>query len=177
MKKVFLIISTLLCVFLFSACHGFNSLMYRHLSDQQNYEIYQVKLLDIYYYDPNTGEKINDFEDEDFLDHDIIFKVVFDNYEDVAEFLGAKPNQNISLTDYTFQLQVIEENNKALANNGFYKNFSLNETIEIKASNYIYMDANFFYIADVKYDENQYLNIDEGLANIIDMIDDNRSLF
>lgn len=53
----------------------------------------------------------------------------------------------------------------------------MNETIEIRASDLIYMDGNFFYIASVMYDETEYLNFDDGLKNIVNMIKKKRSVF
>ena len=39
------------------------------------------------------------------------------------------------------------------------------------------MDSEFFYIAQVEYDGTEYLNFEDGLENIVDMMDKDKSLF
>jgi hypothetical protein len=80
-------------------------------------------------------------------------------------------------TEKMVLLEVIAENSKILLENDFYKNFFGGNVIEIQSSNWIYMDANFYYVIGIKYDEKQYLNAEDGLQNIVDMMDKERSLF
>ena len=64
-----------------------------------------------------------------------------------------------------------------LFENGFYKDFLVGNVVEIQSSDWIYMDTNFYYVIGVKYGETQYLKAEDGLQNIVDMMDKNRSLF
>ncbi len=52
----------------------------------------------------------------------------------------------------------------------------MNTPIEITASNYIYMDADFFFIAAVTYKETSYLLFEDGIYNIREYIDKHKSL-
>ena len=61
--------------------------------------------------------------------------------------------------------------------NGFYKDFLVGNVVEIQSSDWVYMDTNFYYVIGVKYGETQYLNAEDGLQNIVDMMDKERSLF
>ena len=177
MKRVYIVLWIVIYVFLCSSCSGYNGIMYRHLSEEDNYKSYQVQLQSIYYLDPKTNTRINDFTAKDFTAQTVYFEVVFCNYEDVRSFLGATPNEIIPLADYTFSLQLTKENCEALINNGFYEDIVLGKDLEIRASDFIYMDSDFFYVAEVKYNETVYLDFNTGIDNIIDMMRHDRSLF
>jgi hypothetical protein len=87
------------------------------------------------------------------------------------------PNTDIPLEEYKFQFRVTKDNSNLLSSNGFYNCVSLEAKISVKVSSYIYMDSEFFYIAQVEYDGTEYLNFEDGLENIVDMMDKDKSLF
>lgn len=180
MKKTFLLVKItlfILCSLFLCSCTGYNSKMREHLKNADNYNSYSAKLTDIYYYDSDSKEKIRDYSDPNFFEHDITFELEFYNYKVVSQFLGSLPNTDIPLSEYRFHFKITKENNNILLQNGFYDEVSLDTPITVTTSNFIYGDGNFFLIASVEYNDTIYLPFESGLDNIIEMMNDNKSLF
>lgn len=164
-----------LCVCLMTGC-GYNPIMYAHLSDRNNYGTYTVQIVDMFYSDHSSGEKIRDYSDARFLWSEVVFWVTFPTYEDADHFYGYTVDREKPLCEYIETFEVPEENNKLLTEHQFYEHISLGETVEITASHWIYMDGYFYYIIGLRYGEEVYLAPEEGLKNVIDMMDKDRSL-
>ncbi len=179
MKRISCLILILpLLLVCFVSCTGYNQIMRNHLADADNYHTYEVILEDLYYFDLSTNEKNRDITDQAFLDNDITFKVSFLNsYDEVRPFLGADPNEDIPLEEYTFCFEVTKNNSHILLSNDFYKDIKVGEKISVKVSDFIYMDGYFFYIAQLEYNGKEYLSFEDGLKNIVDMMEQNESLF
>ncbi len=178
MKKVICFITVLLVLIVcLTSCSGYNKIMRDHLSDPENYQACEAILVDIYYLDPVTKEVFYDLETPEILDYETVFIVAFETTEDVSAFLGGTPNPYIPLEEYKISLRVASDNSKILHSNGFYDSVSLGDKITLTASNWIYMDGNFFFVAQVECDGTEYLTFDEGLKNIVDMMNKNKSLF
>ncbi len=177
MKRIisFLLIVTSLCVLL-SSCSGYNKVMREHLSNSENYHNYTATLVDMYYEDTSNGEIHRNFDGEDCIDSDVTIIVTFETAEHVSAFLGGTPNTEKSLEDYKFSLRINSANNKILFENGFYENVSLGDKINIISSNWIYMDNDFFYVAQIECDGVIYLNFEDGLKNITEMINESKSI-
>ena len=170
--------SILIFAMLLVSCSGYNGVMRDHLKKSNNYQTREVILKDFYYIDPSTNEKKRDFTTQEFSNNDIIFEVsFFNNIEELRPFLGGSPNENISLEVYKIQFRVIKSNSKILLANDFFNHITVGEKISVKVSDFIYMDSEFFYIAQLEYNGKEYLNFEEGLMNIVDMMDENKSLF
>lgn len=170
----------LILVFLLLAltsCSGYNKIMREHLSDPENYQAYEAILTDIYYRDPVTKEVIGDLEKSKITDYETVIIVTFETTEDVRTFLGGTPNHDMSPEEFNFELHVNSYNSKILHSNRFYESVSLGDKITVTASSWIYMDGDFFYIAHLECDGTEYLPFDEGLKNIVDMINKNKSIF
>lgn len=179
MKRIscLILILPLLLVCLVS-CTGYNQIMRDHLADADNYHTYEVILEDLYYFDFSTKEKKRDITDQTFLDNDITFEVSFLNsYDEVRPFLGGEPNEDIPLDKYIFHFEVTKNNSRILLSNDFYKHIKVGEKIRIKVSDFIYMDGYFFYIAQLEYNGRVYLRLEDGLKNIVDMMEENKSIF
>jgi len=160
---------------LFTACTGYNSQMRRHLTDEKNYYSYCGTILDVYYLN-SENKKVSLLSSGTIPDCDVTVELTFDDRDTVKEFLGAEPNPEWSLTEYKFAFEITKENNQILVDNGFYDSISISTPIEITASNYIYMDSNFFYIAAVTYNETTFLPFEDGIQNIREYINENKSL-
>ena len=179
MKKIscFILIFAILQVSLVS-CSGYNGIMRNHLKNPDNYQACEVILEDFYYIVPSTNEKKRDFTTNEFSNNDIIFDVSFFNgIEELRPFLGGMPNPDIPLEEYKFQFRVIKSNNRILLANGFFNQITVGEKISVRVSDFIYMDSDFFHIARLEYNGKEYLNFEEGLTNIIDMMNKNKSFF
>ena len=172
-------IATLLCLFilpfLLTSCSGYNSIMRDHLSDKTNYDSYRGEVCDIYYLDADNNKTSLLLSDE-VPKCDVVIVLTFDDYDTIKKFLGAEPNPEWALDKYKFAFDITKENNQILAENGFYDTVAMNTPIEITASNYIYMDSNFFFIASVAYNETEYLNFENGIQNIQEYINEHKSL-
>lgn len=162
-NRVLLIAICLLCALGFTACTGYNNIMYEYLSDADHYKTYEVVIEQIYVSNKETGKREQYDEtvhDESYLNGTVIFCV-----SKIEGFEGDD-----------IWLEVIPENSQLLAGNGFYDGFSVGSTIKIEASNWVYMDTNFYYIIGLEYEGVQYLDEEDGLKNIVDMMDNDRSL-
>ncbi len=177
MKKIFsCILVIVFTVAAFTSC-GYNRIMRKHLSDPSNYRTTNVILSDVCIYDSESHTFVSCSNMADYLDHHVYFTVTFETYEDIALFIGATPNKDYPINEFVFDLVVFSENNKILYENGFYDDFTLGEKITLSTSYFIYMDGEFFDVAMVEHNETVYLSFDEGLKNIIDFMDENKSWF
>lgn len=154
MKKILLFSLVLLLIFL-SSCNGYNKIMRNHLSDPENYGTYQAIIVEY------TTESLT---------------VTFEDRESIGKFLGTDSNPEIPMEEYRFTLVLTAENSQLLTENGFFETVSVGDKITIRASNYIYMDGNFFQIAMIEHGETVYLPFEQGLRNIITMMENNKSL-
>ena len=174
-KALFLSFCLLLILSL-TACSGYNNIMYKHLGNENNYEKYEVAVENIYVCNKETGklEEYNDaIHDESYLSTTVYFSVSeLDGFYGGEYILG-----DGTRTESMVLLEVLAENSKILLENDFYKNFLVANVVEIQSSDWVYMDANFYYVIGVRYGETQYLNAEDGLQNIVDMMDKDRSLF
>ena len=163
MKKII----TFLLVFIFtitlSSCSGYNKIMRNHLSDPSSFceYIVEVQEIAISQYDSN---RLGVF-------------VKFFSKEEYAKFNGVSA-ENITLApeDYLIILEIRGDNFKEVCDNGLMEEIQPGDIIEVVASNWIYMDGDFFYIIGLSKDNKEYLNKDEGLQNLIDYMNENKSL-
>lgn len=163
MKKII----TFLLVFIFtitlSSCSGYNKIMRNHLSDSNSYceYIVEVQEIAISQYDSNRLGVL----------------VKFFSKEEYAKFNGVSA-ENITLApeDYLIILEIRGDNVKEVCDNGLMEEIQPGDVIEVVASNWIYMDGDFFYIIGLSKDNKEYLNKDEGLQNLIDYMNENKSL-
>lgn len=173
--KVLAFLFCLLFVFNLTSC-GFNSIMYRHLSNANNYKTYEVVIDYIFVYDkhPHCLEIYNEMaHDESVLSKDVSFGI---SSLDGFYYYEYTPN-NGDDSIWTILLDVSDENSKILLENNFYKDYSIGQVVTIQCSNWTYMDTNYYYVIDVEYAGKQYLDSETGLQNVIAMMNKNRSLF
>lgn len=148
---------------LLSSCSGYNKIMRNHLSDPSSFceYIVEVQEIAISKYDSNRlGVFVKLFSKEEY-----------------AKFNGVSA-ENITLSpeDYLIILEIIGDNINEVCDNGLMEEIQPGDIIEVVASNWIYMDGDFFYIIGLSKDNKEYLNKDEGLQNLIDYMNENKSL-
>ena len=178
MKKIIILSVVIALIFCcFTSCTGYNKIMRDHLSDSNNYATFEVILNDICYLDSNTHQFVSNSNVSESSKGSAYFCVQFETYENVAVFIGGDPNKDIPIEEFVINFEITEENNKILYENGFYDDFALGDRITIAASHWIYMDTEFFYIAQVEYRGKVYLNFEEGLRNIVEMMNNDKSFF
>lgn len=178
MKKYIIAVCVLLvCVICLQSC-GYNNIMYDHLSDAENYQSYSVILKSISYVEDSKQSAREDLDAAEFaLAETVYLDVVFASREQLAPFLGVSP-ENIpnSVDTYTVRLKICAENHKQLMQNGFYDAVRAGDEITVTASDWIYMDGEFFYVIGVAYGQQTYLDPTVGLQNVVDMMKKQRGL-
>ena len=162
-------------LFLLTSCSGYNKQMIKYLGNKNNYSSYSGEICDVYYYD-DSHNKNSVLSLDSLPDTEVIFEISFDHPGIVQVFLGGTPNADRPLDDYKFQFHVTKENNRILKENGFYDVVTRNTKIEIISSDFIYMDSNFFFVAGVTYNNDEYLPFESGFSNIEKYITQNKSL-
>lgn len=163
MKKIRSFIMLFIFSILLSSCSGYNKIMRNHLSDPSSFceYIVEVQEIAISKYDSNRlGVFVKLFSKEEY-----------------AKFNGVSA-ENITLSpeDYLIILEIIGDNINEVCDNGLMEEIQPGDIIEVVASNWIYMDGDFFYIIGLSKDNKEYLNKDEGLQNLIDYMNENKSL-
>ena len=163
MKKIISFLLLIIFTVTLSSCSGYNKKMRNHLSDSASYYEYTVEVQEIAFsqYDSN---KLGVF-------------VKFYTKEEVAKFHGVSAeNLTLNPEDYLITLEIIGDNINEACDNGLMEEIQSGDVIEVVASNWIYMDGDFFYIIGLSKDNKEYLNKDEGLQNLISYMDENKSL-
>ena len=111
----------------------------------------------------------------DIRENRLHFGLVFQNFN-LFPHLTIKENITLAPEDYLIILEIRGDNFKEVCDNGLMEEIQPGDIIEVMASNWIYMDGNFFYIIGLSKDNKEYLNKDEGLQNLIDYMNENKSL-
>ncbi len=152
----FLSVIVVFCCFMIESCWGYNKLMYEHLGNSANYKTYTMTLKDIVAF--KDGKSVSYSDDETIQEQQVVFVLTAHDYSDVKDFLGARHDPDMSLNDYPISLTVISSSNNILADNGFYDDPPVGKDIVVRASSWIYMDNNFFYIAQLRVaNPNRYI--------------------
>ncbi len=177
MKIKHLFITTICVIiipFLLTSCSGYNSKMRNHLTNDSNYHFYRGTIHNIYYFD--ATKKVSLLSSVQVPDCEVVVELTFEDKNTIEKFLGGNLNHTVPLDEYKIAFKISKENNQILIKNGFYNVVTANTPIEIVASNYIYMDSDFFFIAAISYNNTSYLAFEDGIQNIKKHINDNKSL-
>ena len=151
MKRLLLFLLAITFMLSITACGGYNRIMREHLSNKDNY--YDVDAIFCSY------KKV---DDRIYLYVTVEDKSAFDPSE--------SNNEEIRLELVGDNCDILDE---CLANNEIREG----DKITVKCSTWIYMDSNFYYVAEIKSQEKTFLSFDDGLDNIVKYIENNKSLF
>ena len=151
MKRIVSALFVISLIFILSGCNGYNQIMREHLRDENNYHTVDATFVS---YTESDDNLILYVKTED--------KTAFDASE--------KNNEKIAL-------KVIGKNCDILIDFFRNKDIDQGDSITLRCSTWIYMDGYFYYVAEVKAEDKQYLSFEDGLANIIAYMEDNKSLF
>ena len=150
MKRFVLLLFATFLLLSMTACSGYNGIMREHLGNEDNY--YDVDAIFCSY------EKV---DDRIYL-YVTVEKSAFEPFE--------SNNEKIRLELVGDNCDILEE---YLANNEILED----DKITVKCSTWIYMDSEFYYIAEIKGQEKTFLSFDDGMKNIVKYMGDNKSLF
>lgn len=172
---VCLVLSLLLCL---TSCTGYNGIMYDHLSDKSNYRTCTATVNDLYY-QYKDNEYSSKYDSDRIMNASgVLLYVTFDSKGEIAPFIGVSADSlPWECEEYIITLEIIADNCKVLAQNGFFDVVEKGTEITLTTSDLIYMDANFFYISAITYEGVEYLKESTGLQNIKRMMNQNRSAF
>lgn len=98
--------------------------------------------------------------------------------EELAKFKGVLPENIFSnAQEYIITVTVNGDNVTELYRNNFNKNVNIGDSITITVSNWIYMDANYFYVIGVEMNDVVYLDKVIGLENVVQLMENDKSVF
>lgn len=144
----------LLLVFAFllssTSCSGYNSIMREHLGNEENY--YAINA---------TFDSYAEIDDSIYLYVSTEERSAFDISETSNEKLRLELVGHNCDTLRTFLAEEIHKG----------------DTLAIKCSTWIYMDSQFYYVAEIRMQDKTILSFEDGLQNIIAYICNQRSLF
>ena len=151
MKRIVLFLLAIAVLLSITACSGYNGIMREHLSNEDNYYA-----IDATFY---SYEKI---------DNRIYLYVTV---EDKSAFDASESNSK------EIRLELVGDNCDALSEILTKEEIRDGDKITVRCSTWIYMDSTFYYVAEIKIQDETVLSFDDGLKNIINYMDDNKSLF
>lgn len=160
-QKSITLILCVLCLLSFTAC-GYNNIMYKHLSNIDNYESYTAVIEQIYVVDKDSNRAVEynkNIHGSRYLKDTVYIDIL-------PEGIG-----------YSVRVEIIPQNSQILFDNGFFDTVEEGITINVQTSLWTYMDGEFNFVIGLSYDDVQYLNSEDGLDNIIKMMDADRSFF
>lgn len=167
------VIAVLLTVSL-SGCYGYNKLMREHLSNPDNYYEFTVEVTRIYTYDgdnyDNRSTDISCSADVD-ANSDLFYiedKVLSGNYQFVD---GDYYEKQIEI-----QFELSRANVLYLLSTDFYDVAKVGTQLNIRSTMWIYGDREWQYVAEIKLDDAVYLGFNDGLQNITEYMNANKSL-
>ena len=175
MKKLLAltVIISLLGILLIS-CKPYGNPMYTRLSNPGYYKEFSVIVEDIEYWDADV-KKMKEYSPDILIsEEDTVYITARpDSRETYAEFYGGI-SEDVSdeiVNEYRINLKICKANNDILIANGFYDEISVGDTISAWSTYFVYFDVTHSYMAGVKTESKTYLDFDEGLSNVVKMMD------
>ena len=151
MKKMLFILFATVLLLSMTACNGYNGIMREHLSNEDNYQDIEATFCSY----KESGDRI--------------YLYVF--VEDKSAFDSSEMNSK------EIRLELVGDNCNVLSEVLAKEEIREGDRITVKCSTWIYMDSNFYYVAELKTQSQTFLSFDDGLKNIIKYINDNKTLF
>lgn len=134
-----------------TACSGYNGIMREHLSNEDNYHNIEA-----------TFCSYKEADDRTYLYVSVEDKSAFDSSEVNSEKI---------------RLELVGDNCKVFSEILAKEEIREGDRITVKCSTWIYMDSTFYYVAELKTQDQTLLLFDDGLNNIIKYVNDNKALF
>lgn len=151
MKRLLLYLLIAVVLLSITACDGYNGIMREHLGNK-----------DYYFTVDATFCSYKEADDRIYLYVIVEDKSAFDSSEANNEELG---------------LELVGDNCNILGEILANEEICEGDKITVKCSTWIYMDSAFYYVAEIKELDKVYLSFGDGLKNIIEYMDNNKSLF
>ena len=151
MKRLLFLLLAIALLVCLTSCSGYNGIMREHLGNEENYHAIDATFCS---YKKADGRIYLYVAVED--------KSAFDSSEANSEKIRLEVvGSNCDIVNEIFEKEEICEGDR----------------ITVKCSTWIYMDSTFYYVAEMKIQDETILSFDDGLKNIINYMGDNKSLF
>lgn len=174
-KSVALLVVISLIAVLLTSCKRYNKILYRRLSDPEWYDEFSMVVKGFEYWDDDAWEEREYTPDITLEESDQLFIVVCcDSRETFIDFYGGISDEttNEMINKDDIALMVCNENNNVLIKNGFYEEINIGDTITVWTTHFVYFDVTRIYMCGLKTQDKTYLEFDEGLSNIVKMMDE-----
>ena len=151
MKRLLVLLLTIILLLTMTACSGYNGIMREHLGNEDNYHNIEA-----------TFCSYKEVDDRIYLYVSVEDKSAFDSSEANSEEI---------------RLELVGDNCNVLSEVLTKEEIREGDRITVKCSTWIYMDSTFYYVAELKTQSQMFLSFGVGLKNIIKYVNDNKALF
>lgn len=151
MKRLLLLLLTIILLLSMTACSGYNGIMREHLGNKDNYHNIEA-----------TFCSYKEADDRVYLYVSVEDNSAFDSSEVSSEEI---------------RLELVGDNCNVLSEVLAKEEIREGDRITVKCSTWIYMDSTFYYVAEMETQSQTLLSFDDGLKNIIKYVNDNKALF
>ncbi len=151
MKKLLLLGLTIILLLTLTACSGYNGIMREHLGNEANYHDIEATFCSY----KEAGDRI----------------YLYVSVENKSAFNSSEANSE------EIRLELVGDNCKVLSEALAKEEICEGDRITVKCSTWIYMDSTFYYVAELKTQNQTFLSFDDGLKNIIKYVNNNKALF
>ena len=151
MKRLLLLLLTIILLLTMTACSGYNGIMREHLGNEDNYHNIEA-----------TFCSYKEVDDRIYLYVSVEDKSAFDSSEANSEEI---------------RLELVGDNCNVLSEVLTKEEIREGDRTTVKCSTWIYMDSTFYYVAELKTQSQMILSFGVGLKNIIKYVNDNKALF
>ena len=151
MKRIVFFLLAIAVLLSITACSGYNGVMREHLSNENNYYTIDATFC--------SYKKVDDR----------IYLYV--TVEDKSAFDASEANSK------EIRLELVGDNCDALSEILTKEEIRNGDKITVRCSTWIYMDSTFYYVAEFKNQDKTFLSFNDGLKNIKEYINNNKSLF
>lgn len=161
---------------LLSGCLGYNGIMRKHFSDSDNYYELTVEVTRIYFYVSNKNYE------KPYIDITGVSDVAIET--DAIYYIDGKlMSGNVPYLDeedyakqFEFHFEVSLPNILHLLSTDFYDTVKVGDSLNLRSTMWTYWDRQWNYVAEISLNGTTYLTFEEGLQNIIDEVNANKSL-
>lgn len=151
LKEVLLLLLTMILLPGMSACSGYNGMMREHLGNRDHYALIDA-----------TFCSYKQADDRIYL---------YVSVEDPSAFDASEANGE------EIRLELVGDNCQALCEILAKQEIRKGDSMTVRCSTWIYMDTEFYYVAEIKSQDQTFLAFDDGLENIREYMNDRKSLF
>lgn len=173
---IYVVVTLILLTVLLSGCTGYNKIMRDHFSNPDNYYELEIEVTRIYTYDGSKryDECFTDIassNDVDLDTADIFYingKVLSGNYEPYDKDYYSRQHE--------LDFEISQANVLHLLSTDFYDVVKVGDVLNVRSTIWTYWDREWYYVTEISLNGVKYLTFNEGLQNLIDYMNANKSL-